>query len=82
MLMFQEKIIGIISEIRNEPELLQHLLGTSDVLNDGGLDSLQLINFILRVEDEFNIEIDFDEFDMVHLNSIDTFCCFIESQSA
>ncbi|MCU6797825.1 MULTISPECIES: acyl carrier protein [Paenibacillus] len=80
--MLQEKIIGIISEIKNEPELLQNLQGSSDVLNDGGLDSLQLINFILRVEDEFNIEIDFDEFDMVHLNSIDTFCYFIESQSA
>lgn len=80
--MLQEKIIGFISEIKEDPDLLQQLHGSSDVLTDGGLDSLQLINFILRVEDEFNIEIDFDEFDMVHLTSIDTFCHFIESQSA
>ncbi|WP_442955774.1 acyl carrier protein [Paenibacillus sp. y28] len=80
--MIQQKVIDIISEIKNEPELAGTLNASSDLLNDGGLDSLQLINFILRVEDEFGIEIDFEQFDMEHLNSIDTFCTFIQAKSA
>lgn len=80
--MLQAQVISIISEIKNEPDLTGTLTGASDVLNDAGLDSLQLINFILRVEDEFEIEIDFDQFDMEHLESIDTFCNFIQAKSA
>ncbi|ANY71071.1 D-alanyl carrier protein [Paenibacillus sp. BIHB 4019] len=78
----QTQIITIISEIKNEPDLAATLTGASDMLNDAGLDSLQLINFILRIEDEFEIEIDFDQFDMEHLQSIDIFCDFIQAKSA
>ncbi|WP_046234308.1 acyl carrier protein [Paenibacillus algorifonticola] len=78
----QTQIITIISEIKNEPDLTATLTGASDMLNDAGLDSLQLINFILRIEDEFEIEIDFDQFDMEHLQSIDIFCDFIQAKSA
>ncbi len=81
-MMLQAQIISIISEIKNEPDLADMLTGASDVLNDAGLDSLQLINFILRIEDEFEIEIDFDQFDMDHLQSIETFCQFIQAKSA
>lgn len=80
--MLQTQIITIISEIKNEPDLAATLTGASDMLNDAGLDSLQLINFILRIEDEFEIEIDFDQFDMEHLQSIDIFCDFIQAKSA
>lgn len=80
--MLQTQIITIISEIKNEPDLAATLTGASDMLNDAGLDSLQLINFILRIEDEFEIEIDFDQFDMEHLQSIDIFCNFIQAKSA
>ncbi|MGG4146466.1 phosphopantetheine-binding protein [Paenibacillus algorifonticola] len=78
----QTQIITIISEVKNEPELAATLTGASDMLSDVGLDSLQLINFILRIEDEFEIEIDFDQFDMEHLQSIDIFCDFIQAKSA
>ncbi|WP_341282923.1 phosphopantetheine-binding protein [Paenibacillus sp. FSL H8-0537] len=78
----QTQIITIISEIKNEPDLAATLTGASDMVNDAGLDSLQLINFILRIEDEFEIEIDFDQFDLKHLQSIDIFCNFIQAKSA
>nr|WP_275983454.1 acyl carrier protein [Paenibacillus hamazuiensis] len=78
--MIHEKVISIICEIKNEPDLAGRLTASSDVLNDAGLDSLQLINFILRIEDEFGIEIDFDQFDMEHLQSIERFCEFIQAQ--
>lgn len=73
----QQKVIEIIAEIKEEPGLLQTLNGASDLTLDAALDSLQIINFILRVEDEFNIEVDFDTFDLEHLKSVDRFSSYV-----
>ncbi len=73
----QNRIIKIISEVKNDPSLIEKANNTSDIINELGVDSLELLNVILKVEDEFNIEIDFDEFDMDYLRSIDTFCKYL-----
>lgn len=73
----QQRVIEIIAEIKEEPGLLQTLNGASDLTLDAALDSLQIINFILRVEDEFNIEVDFDTFDLEHLKSVDRFSTYV-----
>lgn len=73
----QQKIIAIIAEIKEDPSLLQKLDGASGLTNDAALDSLQMINFILRIEDEFDVEVDFDTFDLEHLESVDRFSGFI-----
>ncbi|MBB3108133.1 acyl carrier protein [Paenibacillus phyllosphaerae] len=75
-----EKVIKLISEIRDDEALVTELNGNSDIVNETGMDSLQLINFILRIEDEFGIDFDFEEFDMAHLESIERFCRFIENK--
>ncbi|MHA6532119.1 acyl carrier protein [Paenibacillus sp. BAC0078] len=73
----QQKIIKIIAEIKEEPRLLHTLNGASDLTMDAALDSLQIINFILRIEDEFDIEVDFDTFDLEHLKSVDRFTEYV-----
>ncbi|MCM3701474.1 acyl carrier protein [Paenibacillus macerans] len=73
----QQKIIAIIAEVKEDPELIRSLDGSSDLMLDAALDSLQIINFILRVEDEFNVEIDFDTFEQEHLKSVETFSNYI-----
>ncbi|WP_019911064.1 acyl carrier protein [Paenibacillus sp. HW567] len=73
----QQKIIEIIAEIKEEPRLLQTLNGASDLTMDAALDSLQIINFILRIEDEFDIEVDFDTFDLEHLKSVGRFTEYV-----
>ncbi|MFD2876795.1 phosphopantetheine-binding protein [Paenibacillus rhizoplanae] len=55
----QDTIVRILSEIKNNPELLLTATEATDIVNEVGLDSLQMINFILRIEDEFEIEFDF-----------------------
>lgn len=67
----------ILSEIKNDPDLLLTATETTDIVNDIGLDSLQLIQFILRIEDEFDIEIDFDHFEYENFQSIEDFMTFI-----
>ncbi|TVX93856.1 phosphopantetheine-binding protein [Paenibacillus agilis] len=77
-----DKIIAILSEVKEDPALLQTLQPTSDIVNDAGLDSLQMINFMLAIEDEFDIQIDFDTFDYDHLSSIEIFSAFLRVSKA
>jgi len=76
-----EQIITMISEVKQDPSCLTRLDRDSDIIHDAGLDSIQLIHFILRVEDDFNVEIDFEEFDMEHLGSIQAFCNFVSREA-
>ncbi|MDN4616893.1 acyl carrier protein [Paenibacillus sp. PsM32] len=76
-----EQIITMISEVKQDPSCLTRLDRDSDIIHDAGLDSIQLIHFILRVEDDFNVEIDFEEFDMEHLGSIQAFCNFVSHET-
>lgn len=74
----QDQIIAIIAELKEDPSLLNSLSGDSDLMLDAAMDSLQIINFILRIEDEFDVEVDFDTFDLEHLKSVNRFAGYIE----
>ncbi len=50
-------VLGVNSEFCNELNFAE-----GDLMKDIGMDSLQLINFFMGIEDEFDIEIDFEEF--------------------
>ncbi|QWU13142.1 acyl carrier protein [Paenibacillus sophorae] len=77
----KEIVIRIISKIKNDPKLLDTLNGSSSILHDSGMESLQIVHFILQVEDEFGCEINFDEFNMENLDSIDAFCKYIRQRN-
>ncbi len=78
-----EKLIQILVEIKNEPELAGCITPDTDIINELGLDSLQMINLALRVEDEFQITIDFETFDYDTLLSVKSFweyCCSLQGK--
>ncbi len=77
MFKLRDKIIKIISEVKKDPSLIKKANHSSDITNEMGVNSLELLNILLKVEDEFNIQIDFDEFDMNNLKSIDKFCNYL-----
>ncbi len=77
-----DKIKTILGEVKSAPGLSRALSDEADIINDVRLDSLQIISFILRVEEEFDIEFDFDAFEYDHLRSITAFCNFISRQKA
>ncbi|SCW51566.1 acyl carrier protein [Paenibacillus tianmuensis] len=80
--MVMQTVMKILSEIKESPELLSTLKPETDIVNEVGLDSLQMINFVLAIEDAFDVEIDFDHFQLEHLNSIQAFVAFLESVRA
>ncbi len=61
-----------VSPFTKRPNFAQGYL-----VNDVGLDSIQLINLILLVEVEFAVEVDFDSFQVYHLSSLDRFTNYV-----
>jgi acyl carrier protein len=75
----QEKIISLIAQMKGDPTVLHRLTGTSHLVDDLGLDSLQLINLVLLIEKELEVDIDFGAFRIEHLSSLDRFTEFVAS---
>jgi acyl carrier protein len=45
----------------------------ADLVEEYGLDSLQMISFLLGVEDAFDVELDYEALDLDHLRSVRQF---------
>ncbi len=71
-------IMNAISEIMEEDEIACTLSLDSDLINDVGLDSIQLINMILNLEDNLDVVIDFDDFDFDEINTIGSLAEFLK----
>jgi acyl carrier protein len=78
----ENKMITLLSEIKEDKELGKKVSASSDIVHDVGLDSLQMINFFLKIETDFGIEIDFENFDFSYLSSIKNLCEFLEKHQA
>lgn len=76
----KEKLINIICEVKEDTSLAKKIEDSTDLLNEIDIDSLQLINIILKIEDELDIQINFEEFDMDNLKSVDSICEYINSK--
>ena len=55
-----ERIVTVIKELKAEDMPDIEFTDKTNLVEDVGLDSLQTINLVLQLEDEFGIEIDFD----------------------
>ena len=72
MTMIQE-IKLILEKIKGVPGLASQLADSADIIEDVGLDSLQMMEFMLEVESQLNLEIDFEKLDFSYLKSIEKF---------
>jgi acyl carrier protein len=74
----EQTIKTILGEIIENPNKALEFKSDTNIISDVGLDSLKLINFILKVEEELNIYIDFDSFTHDDLTSIEKFSNFLQ----
>jgi len=74
---YKERLIKILVEVTGNQDLTAELPDSTDIINEIGLDSIQMINFVLLIEDEFRIEIDFESFNVSNLQSISVLCEYI-----
>lgn len=70
----EKEIISLIQEIKGNSDLC--IEEDTNLADDIGLDSLELINLILEIEEKYDVEIDLDEFDFDYLESFKRFVDF------
>ena len=76
----QEKIKKVLGDVKDTPVTEMSLSDDTDIINDIGLDSLQMVTFMLKLEEELCIQIDFDSLDFSTLMSVRSLCDFLSKQ--
>ena len=71
------RIGDLVARVIKNPGVAKKITASTDLVNEIGLDSLQMIDFLLGLEDEFGVEVDFDSLDMQHLTSVAALCRFV-----
>jgi acyl carrier protein len=73
-----QEIKLILEQIKGVPGLAAQLADSADIIEDIGLDSLQMMEFMLEVESQLDLEIDFEKLDFSYLKSIEKFSEILE----
>ena len=73
----RETIARLLLEIKGNSFELTTIRADTDLLTEVGLDSLELTELILRLEDELEIEMDLNQFDWSSLRNLNIFVCFV-----
>ena len=68
----------VLADLRGDPDL-KNLPDNTSVISDVGLDSLELLQFMLEVEASLAIEVDFERLSYEHLGSLADLASFIDS---
>ena len=68
------ELVNLIKTIKKDENLVitEHI----NLADDVGLDSLELINLILEIEEKYEVDIDLDEFDFEYLEDFGLFTDF------
>jgi acyl carrier protein len=74
-----ETIKRIIVTMKALPGLPSDLSDHTDLIDDIGLDSIELLNFMLELEAQLRIRIDFDRMEFSMLSSIATLGAFLDT---
>lgn len=74
-----ERLTSVIAALKEEPGLASTLTPSSGLLSeDISLDSLEFIQLVLMIEDEFEVELDFDSFDLHTTSTVGALAGVIE----
>jgi acyl carrier protein len=71
------QIIAAICEVKEQPELALSLKGSTNLLEETAIDSLQMTNLILLIEETCSVSVDFASLRREHFNSLDAFTDFV-----
>ena len=76
----QDRIKNLICDGLVVGVALEDLNGDSSLINDLQLDSIQMIELITRLEDEFSIELDDEDFDFEVFSTINSLTNFVQEK--
>lgn len=64
------EIKSVLEQVTGRPGLAEELSDTADIVGEVGLTSLQMVDFMLHLEDRLDLEIEFQELEFDALRSI------------
>ena len=67
-----------IEKVKGVPGMSASLSDDADIVNSVGLDSLQMLRFMLELEERLAVMIDFDRLEYSYFNSIRTLAEFMD----
>jgi acyl carrier protein len=76
----QDRVKAVLGGIIGQ-DLVADITDDTGIVNELGLDSIQMITFLLRIEDEFDLELDFESLELVQLDSVRQFCEFVTADA-
>ena len=74
---FKEKIAKVLSNILSKDSSQFELTDNTDLMDDLGLNSLDFLQFILQLENEFDIEIDIEKLEIQYFKKLSLLKSFI-----
>jgi acyl carrier protein len=74
-----DEIKRIAAKIKADPDLAARLADTADLVEEVGLDSLEMLQFMLELEERLAVQIDFDRLEYATLRSIRALAAFLDT---
>ncbi len=75
-------IKNVVGRIKSDPGLSSRFSSTANLVEDVGLDSLEMLQFMLELEAALDVQIDFDKLEFSYLRSIDSLAQFLDTMPA
>ena len=72
-----EEIKHILESVKRVPGLAQRLPDSADIIDEVGLDSLEMLQFMLEIESRLGVQVDFEAMEFSYLRSIKTLSEFL-----
>lgn len=69
----------LLADVLRDTDAAPEVRDEHRIVDDLGLDSLQMISFLLGVEDCFRVALDFERLDLSKLGTVAEFAVFVDS---
>lgn len=79
---YLQKVASALAAVEENPALAADITLSTDIINEVGLDSLKMTDFILSLEDDFGISIDFDKVEYETFTRVDRLIDFLVEATA
>jgi len=75
-----QQVALIIREVKRNSISESEILHAKDIPNEIGLDSLEIIEFLLELERTFDIRVNFDSFSLNEILTVSNICSYVQAQ--
>jgi acyl carrier protein len=72
----------IVAKVKSDPKLAEQMSDTVDLVDEIGLDSIEMLQLMLEIEASLAIRINFDRLEYAYLRSLQTLAEFLDGMPA